>query len=149
MKGQNKQSTKQSVSSWAHHNTFCRKSLLWTLATLQSWQPLGFTPRTDRNCGEPGKYTHGKCDTLQTDMKHTGESDPRSLDEHQACNLSGGFQGATCTDPCTLLACYRVPQVVSPKELFQCKERLTSLSLYKRTVGKPKQLKVEGQVSKF
>lgn len=80
--------------SWTHHNTFCRKSLLWTLATLQSWQPLGFTPRTDRNCGEPGKYIHDKWD-----MKLTGESDPQSLAEHQACNPSGGSQGAICTDP--------------------------------------------------
>lgn len=36
LKGQNKQSTKQSVHSLTHHNLFCRKSLLWTLAKLQS-----------------------------------------------------------------------------------------------------------------
>lgn len=66
-----------------------------------SWQSLGFTPRTDRNCGEPGIYIHIKCNTFQTDMKLTGESDLQHLDEHQACNLSGRFPGAMCTDPCT------------------------------------------------
>lgn len=82
LKGQNKQSTKQSVHSSTHHNLFCREATFVDPGkTAVSWQSLGFTPRTDRNCGEPDIYIHVKCNTFQTNMKLTGESDPQHLDE--------------------------------------------------------------------
>lgn len=89
-----------------------------------SWQALGFTPRAHINCGEPGKY-------LQTAMELTGESDPQHLDEHKhATFLEGSWVlSAPLHTPGLLL-----PQRVSSKELVQCKERLTSLLLYNRTM---------------
>lgn len=96
-----------------------------------SWQALGFTPRAHINCGEPGKYIYVKCKILQTAMELTGESDPQHLDEHKhATFLEGSWVlSAPLHTPGLLL-----PQRVSSKELVQCKEKLTSLLLYNRTM---------------